>query len=111
MPATTVTREDLYRLASETPIIRLAAVYGISETDLKKICDRLEVSVPPRGYWAQKEAGQPPTARRSMLRSGATLQLSLPANSAGTHHSCWPFGASGFQRHEAFRLRIAVIRR
>jgi len=75
MPATTVTREDLYRLVWETPITRLAAGYGISGTGLKKICDRLDVPVPPRGYWARKEAGQPVVQLR-LLKPKADTPLS-----------------------------------
>lgn len=74
MHATTVTREDLYRLVWETPITRLAAGYGITGTGLKKICDRLDVPVPPRGYWARKEAGQPVVQFRLLkAKAGAPL--------------------------------------
>lgn len=76
MSATTVTREDLYRLVWETPITRLAAGYGISGTGLKKICDRLDVPVPPRGYWARKEAGQPVVQLR-LLKAKAGAPLSV----------------------------------
>jgi hypothetical protein len=76
MPATTVTREDLYRLVWETPITRLAASYGITGTGLKKICDRLDVPVPPRGYWARKEAGQPVVQFR-LLKAKADTPLSV----------------------------------
>ncbi len=53
-----LTREDLYTLVWTTPISRLARDFGISDRGLSKICERLEVPVPPRGYWARKEAGQ-----------------------------------------------------
>lgn len=54
----TVTREDLYKQVWETPMSRLAANYGISGNGLAKICDRLKIPYPPRGYWAKKAAGQ-----------------------------------------------------
>lgn len=54
----TVNREDLYRQVWETPMSRLAADYGISGNGLSKICDRLKIPYPPRGYWAKKAAGQ-----------------------------------------------------
>jgi hypothetical protein len=53
-----VTREELYRQVWETPIRRLAVQYGISGNGLAKICDRLKVPYPPRGYWAKKAAGK-----------------------------------------------------
>jgi hypothetical protein len=37
---------------------RLAADYGISGNGPAKICDRLKIPYPPRGYWAKKAAGQ-----------------------------------------------------
>ena len=56
--AATVSREDLYRLVWETPMSRLGAHYGISGNGLKKICGRLNVPCPPRGYWAKLSAGK-----------------------------------------------------
>jgi hypothetical protein len=37
---------------------RLAFEFGVSGNGLAKICDRLNIPYPPRGYWARKEAGQ-----------------------------------------------------
>lgn len=54
----TITRDQLYRRVWETPMSRLALEFGISGNGLAKICDRLNVPYPPRGYWARKEAGQ-----------------------------------------------------
>lgn len=54
----TITREELFRQVWETPMSRLAERYGISGNGLAKICDRLAVPYPPRGYWAKKTAGK-----------------------------------------------------
>jgi hypothetical protein len=54
----TVSREDLYRQIWETPMSRLAKQYGISDNGLAKICNRINVPYPPRGYWAKKAAGK-----------------------------------------------------
>ncbi len=56
--AVTVSREDLFRQVWSTPMSRLAKDYGISGNGLAKICDRLKVPYPPRGYWAKKAAGK-----------------------------------------------------
>ena len=53
----TVTREELYQQVWGKPMSRLAADYGISGNGLAKICDRLKIPYPPRGYWARKAAG------------------------------------------------------
>ena len=54
-----VTRDKLYAQVWNTPMSRLAAEYGISGNGLAKICRRLEIPYPPRGYWAKKAAGKP----------------------------------------------------
>jgi len=54
----TISREELYRRVWDKPMSRLAAEFGISGNGLAKICDRLQIPYPSRGYWARKEAGQ-----------------------------------------------------
>lgn len=53
-----ITREELYKQVWETPMSRLGKEYGLTDNGLRKICDRLNVPYPPRGYWAKKAAGQ-----------------------------------------------------
>lgn len=53
-----VTREELHRQVWEAPMSRLADQYGVTGNGLAKICDRLNVPYPPRGYWAKKAAGK-----------------------------------------------------
>lgn len=53
-----VAREELYRQVWQTPMTRLAAEYGITGNGLAKICARLNVPYPPRGYWAKLAAGK-----------------------------------------------------
>ncbi len=67
-----LTREELYRQVWETPMQHLAAQYGITGNGLAKICGRLNVPYPYRGYWAKKAAGKP------------VKQLALPAQKDGT---------------------------
>ncbi len=54
-----VTREELYSLVWETPVDALAKEFGVSGRGLKKICERMGVPTPPRGYWARLNAGAP----------------------------------------------------
>lgn len=56
--STTLTREQLYELVWQTPMIRLAGRFGISDVGLSKICRRLEIPTPPVGWWAKKAAGR-----------------------------------------------------
>ena len=53
---TQVSREDLYAQVWRTPMSRLAQTYCISGNGLAKICRRMNVPYPPRGYWAKKAA-------------------------------------------------------
>lgn len=40
------------------PISKLCQEYGLSDNGLRKLCQRLSVPVPERGYWAKKAAGK-----------------------------------------------------
>lgn len=50
-------RDRLFKQVWETPMSRLAKEYGISDRGLAKICKKLNVPVPPRGYWAIVRSG------------------------------------------------------
>ena len=50
-------RSELFERVWSQPVARLAEEWGISGPGLKKICRRLQVPVPPRGYWAKLKAG------------------------------------------------------
>lgn len=53
----TIEREELYERVWKTPMYRLAAEYGISDVGLKKVCKKLRIPTPPRGYWVRLEHG------------------------------------------------------
>jgi hypothetical protein len=53
-------RELLYAEVWEQPVTKVAEKYGVSDVAIAKLCRRLRVPVPGRGYWARKEAGRPP---------------------------------------------------
>jgi hypothetical protein len=52
-----VSREDLYQQVWAKPMSRLATEYAISDRGLAKVCSRLYIPFPPRGYWAKLQAG------------------------------------------------------
>lgn len=56
--AITLSLKDLYDLVWSEPMTKLADKFGLSDVGLKKKCRRLNIPVPPRGYWARKQAGQ-----------------------------------------------------
>lgn len=53
-----MTREELHGLVWSQPIRTAAASMGISDVALAKRCRTADVPVPPRGWWARKEAGK-----------------------------------------------------
>lgn len=53
-----VLRQALYDQVWFTPMARLAEEYGISDVALAKICKKLTVPYPGRGYWRRKETGK-----------------------------------------------------
>lgn len=50
-------REELYGEVWERPLVRVASRYGISAVALGKVCRKLQVPLPGRGYWTKKEFG------------------------------------------------------
>ena len=50
-------REALYKMVWTEPVSKLAREYGLSDRGLGKICKRLEIPVPGRGYWQMKKKG------------------------------------------------------
>lgn len=55
-----VQRETLYSEVWATPMLSLAPKYGVSSVFLARVCARLNIPRPPRGYWARKQSGQKP---------------------------------------------------
>jgi len=54
-------RDELYAEVWEQPLVKLAPKYGISAVALGKVCRKLQIPIPGRGYWAKKEFGKPTT--------------------------------------------------
>jgi hypothetical protein len=52
-------REELYTEVWDRPLVKLAPKYGISAVALGKVCDKLQIPLPGRGYWIKKEFGKP----------------------------------------------------
>ncbi len=79
----TLTRQALYDLIWATPIDRLAKEYGISGRGLQKICERLDVPAPPRGYWAKLAADKKVVQYRlAPAKPGTPLEATIRATPA-----------------------------
>ena len=53
-----IERQKLYDEVWSTPMSRLAERYGISDVGLAKICKKLRIPVPGRGYWQKIKSGK-----------------------------------------------------
>ena len=52
-------REKIYEEIWSEPIQQVAKRYKISDVGLAKVCRKLNIPRPGRGYWAVKAAGKP----------------------------------------------------
>lgn len=76
-----LTREELYELVWAEPIMKLARQYGLSDRGLAKICDRMGIPVPGRGYWAKVQSGQsPPQPKLPGIKAGQQSRVVLGKN-------------------------------
>ena len=81
-----VSREELYALVWATPMVRLGEQFGVSGNGLAKICRRLDVPYPPRGWWAKKAAGHKVRqAPLQKLRPGTPNAADIVARERGAH--------------------------
>jgi hypothetical protein len=55
-----LSREELFALVWEKPTREVAKELGISDVAVGKLCTRLQVPKPARGYWARMQSGQTP---------------------------------------------------
>jgi hypothetical protein len=57
-PPVAVSREKLYEEVWAEPMTTVALRYEVSSTFLARVCERLNVPRPPRGYWQQLKVGK-----------------------------------------------------
>src|ERR1043166_4069016 len=53
-----ITREELYKLVWSKPLTELPKEFGMSDVGVAKVCKKLKVPKPYRGYWQLVEAGR-----------------------------------------------------
>ncbi|MFM0170319.1 hypothetical protein PQR33_13395 [Paraburkholderia sediminicola] len=70
-----VHRSKLYKELWHEPMTKVAARYGISDVGLRKICDKLDIPVPGRGYWAKLGAGRPVQQQALPPREGPSSYI------------------------------------
>ena len=60
-------REELYQKVWDRPVQNVAKEFGISDVGLAKLCKKLFVPIPGRGYWARKAAGKKVPSKPALL--------------------------------------------
>ena len=55
-----LTREVLYTLVWSEPMLKAAARFDVSSSYMARVCTRMNVPRPERGYWARLAVGQTP---------------------------------------------------
>ena len=87
-------REELYKEVWDQPLVKLAPKYGISAVALGKVCDKLQIPLPGRGYWIKKEFGKPveqlPLPEATNLPVVHRLKFPQPQKAAPTAPSAPP---------------------
>jgi hypothetical protein len=82
-----MTRQELFDRVWKTPVEALATEWGLSGRGLAKACARVQVPVPPRGYWARVNAGQRPARPRlAALKHGEGQAIIVWQATAGAEH-------------------------
>lgn len=92
---TPVSREALYEEVWTDAVTVVAPRYGLSDVGLVKICKKLGIPVPPRGYWAKVKAGRP------------TRKVPLPALPAEVRDLAGPIPLSEHEAAMHARIRDA----
>lgn len=87
-------RVELYNEVWDQPLVKVSQKYGISDVRLGKVCRKLNIPHPERGYWAKRKAGVPverlplpefkdaPVVRRMKTKNATAAAQSLGAQSA-----------------------------
>jgi len=61
-------KQRLAQMVWRRPVTKIAAKLGVSDAAVKKMCRRLGIETPPRGYWAkQKSNAGPPGGQLSLV--------------------------------------------
>ncbi len=68
----TLDRDKLYEEVWTEPMTKVSKRYEISDVALAKVCRKLEIPVPERGYWARVAHGQKPKRTQLPKRSKDT---------------------------------------
>lgn len=79
---TQITKGELYRLVWQEPITTLAKRFEVSPNGLAKICDRVDIDRPPKGYWASQPDPESLPPLESIANADDIIQIGGKRHSA-----------------------------
>ncbi|HVO60837.1 MAG TPA: hypothetical protein VMT53_07870 [Terriglobales bacterium] len=99
-------RTHLYEQVWQQPVSKLARTYGISDVALAKVCRRLKVPLPARGYWAKPLHRRP--KRPPLQAMSAAPRLRRPTRAQSKTETLSPI-TEGVSESE--RAELAIVTR
>jgi hypothetical protein len=83
-PPKAITRQELYNLAWQEPMLRVAERFGVSSSYLARVFTEMRVPRPALGYWTKHEFGKsPPKPELPPARPGDLTEW-RPGTGVGT---------------------------
>ena len=108
-----LTREQLYDEVWSAPMATLARKHGLSDVGLAKICRKLDIPVPWRGFWRKKEVGQsvkrPPLPKLPASATPTMRLVRLRRTASGSPVAEQSGPVAEQQRHEAMEENQIVV--
>ena len=75
-------RETLYQEVWAMPVTEVAKRYKVSDVSIHKVCQSLDIPIPPQSYWAKLRAGKP--VKKPTLPPGGESKKMGVQTGAGT---------------------------
>ena len=97
-----IDRQELYEQVWQRPVRQVALEYGISDVGLAKVCERLEVPRPPRGYWAKQQHGKKRQHKQHVenVRAERRLDRLLDNGRQSSHRTTPKLNANSIAAHQ-----------
>jgi uncharacterized protein YutD len=94
-----INREELYNLVWSKPITKIAKDYRVSDSAIIKICKKMEIPRPERGYWTKVECG----------KKVRTKPLPRLSQKGVGHHYLWRQGHTEGRSDEKGELHPQIV--
>lgn len=103
----TMTRKDLYEKVWSSPTTELREVLGISDVAIAKLCKKLNVPKPPRGYWEKIKYGHQ-VSRPPLPTAGGDIseQVTIRSSIRNVARTAGPDNHPAHISVEAFTLPV-----